>query len=148
MSGFKYKVYASQTADKGIGIFTSEFIPKDSLVWTLEIDNHLCFAEPEVNEYLSTLTDDQKRHVLNHIYIWNNSAILCTDDAEYVNHSSNPNLCESESDKKKGCWAVRDIQPNEELLDSYKTYETPSWYLDLCAKYSVESSRDVSILYN
>lgn len=147
MSGFQYKIYISETKEKGRGVFTAEFIPKGSLVWTLTNSNHKSFDYNELIEYIKDFDNDDKRFVLNHIYIWKSKAILCTDQAEFVNHSSSPNLCESISDDRMGCWASRDIQPGEELLDSYKTYETPDWYLCLCDKFNVESSADISAKY-
>ena len=148
MSGFKYKVYIHESKDKGLGIFTREFIPKGSLVWTLTDDNHLAFEKTDFIKHISKITDiPHKQYTLNHIYVWKNKAILCLDNAELINHSSNPNLCEKSSDEKKGCWAVRDIQPNEELLDAYDKYETPEWYLLLCKEGQVESSKDVSEKY-
>lgn len=147
MSGFQYQVYLAETKDKGKGIFTKEFIPKGSLVWTLTNTNHVAFSPDEVAKHIKKMSLLSIKFFLNHIYCWKGNAILCTDEAEYVNHSSEPNLCESEIDERKGCWALKDIQPNEELLDSYKSYETPQWYLNLCKKYEVESSLDVSEKY-
>ena len=147
-TGFQYQVYVGETKEKGRGIFTREFIPKGSLVWTLTNINHLSFTHSQLLEYLADKSDIEKKFIINHIYIYQSKAILCTDNAELVNHSSQPNLCESDTDQKMGCWSVRDILPNEELLDSYKTYETPQWYLELCKSAGVESSADVARLYS
>ena len=147
-TGFQYQVYVGETKEKGRGIFTREFIPKGSLVWTLTNINHLSFTHSQLLEYLADKSDIEKKFIINHIYIYQSKAILCTDNAELVNHSSQPNLCESDTDQKMGCWAVCDILPNEELLDSYKTYETPQWYLELCKSAGVESSADVARLYS
>lgn len=147
-TGFQYQVYIGETKERGRGVFTKEFIPKGSLVWTLVPSNYLSFTHSQLLEYLSDKSEEQKRFILNHIYIYQSKAILCTDSAELVNHSSQPNLCESDADQRMGCWAARDILPDEELLDSYKTYETPQWYLELCKSAGVESSADVARLYH
>lgn len=146
MSGFMWKIKIGECKERGRGIYAAEFIPKGSLVWTLVDSNHLAFSHEELCKYLETRPDEIK-YILNHIYIYKSKAILCTDSAELVNHSSNPNLCESDTDGRMGCWAARDIYPDEELLDSYRTYETPDWYLSLCKLYGVESSKDVVELY-
>lgn len=146
-SGFQYKVEIRTSAARGRGIYAMEFIPKSQLVWTLTPNNHLSFSEEELIAYIRDLPIEKKKDILNHIYVWGNRAILCTDDAELVNHSSNPNLCESPHDNRMGCWSVNNIYPGDELLDSYKTYETPDWYIRLCAEYEVESSRDVAEKY-
>ncbi len=148
-SGFRYKVYVSESKERGRGIYTKDFIPENSLVWTLTQSNHKSYTEQTIIKHLETLqTPEEKKYFLNHIYIWQNKAILCTDSAELVNHSATPNLKELLiADQGQGCWSVRDIYPGEELLDSYKAYETPEWYLELCRQYNVESSLDVAEKY-
>jgi hypothetical protein len=146
-SGFQFKVYSKTTPERGRGVFAKEFIPAGSLVWTLTPNNHESFTYTELLKYLESNSEAKKKFILNHIYCQNNKAVLATDTAEYVNHSSNPNLGESKEDSKLGCWATRDIQPDEELLDDYSKYETPEWYLTLCDKYGVESSRYVAAHY-
>lgn len=147
ISGFKYKVSKKYTKEHGWGIFAEEPIPANSLVWTLVKRNHKTYNYDELLSFVNNSTDDEIKHVLNHIYCQGNVAILCEDEAEYVNHSSNPNLTQSPVDCNIGCWSARNIAVGEELLDDYSKYETPQWYLDLCKKYNVESSKDVCELY-
>jgi SET domain-containing protein len=51
-----------------------------------------------------------------------------------MNHSDNPNV---DSSVNGNCYAVRDIQPGEELSEHYGTYEHPRWFCDLYAEYNI-----------
>ena len=60
---------------------------------------------------------------------------LCyiTDDGKYMNHSTEPNCW---TDMKTGnTYAIRDINPEEQLFEDYGTFEHPSFLLPLLAKY-------------
>lgn len=148
--GFKFKVELCKSPGKGLGVFAREFIPCGSLVWTLTDNNHRTFNEEELRKFVSDYPDNAQ-FVLNHIYGWRDIMVLALDDAAFVNHSTHSNLTVGHvygvDDNEKGCFASRDIEPGEEILDNYSLYSTPQWYLDLCKEYNVESSKDVCDLY-
>ena len=51
-----------------------------------------------------------------------------------MNHSDTPN-CRTMPDRS--CYALRDIQPGEQLYEDYSTFEYPDSYYRLCEKYKV-----------
>ncbi len=150
-SGFQFNVELKQSPGKGLGVFTNEFIPKGSLVWTTIEGNHKVFNEQELRNFVDQ-NPSFAEFVLNHVYGWRDQVIFAIDDAAYVNHSAHPNLgvghVYAYDDDDKGCFAARDIEAGEELLDDYKTYSNPEWYLELCKKYNVESALDVVNKYS
>lgn len=151
MSGFKFEVELGESVGKGLGVFTKEAIPCGALVWTPTPDNHRTFNEAELNIFVEQ-NPLYAEFVLNHVYGWRDVVIFAIDDAAFVNHSSNPNLTVGHvvgvDDDEQGCFAARDIDAGEELLDNYANYTTPKWYLDLCAAHGVESSADVVRKYS
>ncbi len=146
MSGFYYSFEVKESPGKGLGVFTKEFIPKGSTVWSIDTCAHIVYTEKKLKESLKTMSEEDIKHTLNHAYGYNGKIYLVLGAAQYVNHSANGNLCES-NPHTNACYASRDICPGEELLDDYSVYDTPQWYIDLCKLYSVESSKDVAQKY-
>lgn len=154
-SGFNVKYELKDAGVKGKGIFTCEDIKCGTKVWGLVEGNHFVYRnENELRQRLKGLTNEEAKHVLNHIWgMEDNETILeCNDDAEYVNHSSDSNLVcgfqlSPPNDDNSSCWAGRDIFAGEELTDNYSLYGTPTWYINICSEYGVESSKDVCEKY-
>ena len=60
---------------------------------------------------------------------------LCVilDDGKYMNHSTNPNCS---TDMSTGnTYAIRDIEPDEQLFEDYQNFEHPIFLLALLQKY-------------
>jgi hypothetical protein len=155
-NGFNVKYELKDAGVKGKGIFALEDIPYGTKVWGLVEGNHFIYRnEDELRERIKGLSNEQIKHVLNHI--WgaddNETVLECNDQAEYVNHSSSANLvCGFQLSTPQydynSCWAGRDIKAGEELTDNYSSYGVPDWYLKICAEYGVETSKDVCEKYN
>jgi hypothetical protein len=150
-SGFTIKYELKDAGIKGKGIFTLEDIPYGTKVWGLVDGNHFIYKnESELRDRLKNCSNEECIFILNHIWGMDDNKIIleCNDNAEYVNHSSTPNLvCGNNlsppNDDNSSCWAGRDIKAGEELTDDYSLYGVPDWYIKLCKEYSVESSKDV-----
>jgi hypothetical protein len=152
-NGFNVKYELKDAGVKGQGIFALEDIKCGTKVWGLVDGNHFVYRnEEELRKRLEGLSTTEIKHVLNHIWgsMDDNETILeCNDNAEYVNHSSQPNVVcgyqlSPPIDDNNSCWAGRDICAGEELTDDYSLYGLPDWYINICAEYGVESSKDVS----
>lgn len=108
--------------NKGFGIISKQFIPKNNIIWNLENDNKLISIKDEdLPDYLNQFNYDKIVDVLDHMYCFNN---LCYDitnsDIKYTNHSFNPT---SYVDKKGNSVAVRDINIGEEITENYTLYD-------------------------
>ncbi len=88
-----------------------------------------------MRDNLKTLaTDDERREWLNYSYHFLGHCVYIMDEGKMFNHSeTNYNV---HSEEQGDCFASRDIQENEELLENYSTFEHPRWYYDLCDEYS------------
>jgi uncharacterized protein len=49
--------------------------------------------------------------------------ILCTDDARFINHSSQPNTIDTQEGEEGLTIAARDIQPGEEITSNYEAFD-------------------------
>lgn len=58
---------------------------------------------------------------------------LVIDDGRYMNHSTDPNCL---TDMETGyTYAIRNIEPDEQLFEDYGTFDHPSFLLPLLQKY-------------
>lgn len=105
-----FKTSIRESKGKGLGLFTDEFIPKDSLVYkdsTSKIHKN----------------DIEKLSVFSKFYIetytWNVGDYIyhTVDDTMYINHSDNPSV-----DGATGK-ALRDINVGEEITEHYSTFD-------------------------
>lgn len=135
----KYEIKKS-TEGRGNGLFATQFIPKDALIWKFVAGvNVKKYTEDEVLENLRALDDPAKEaFFLSHIYLYGGYANEILDDGCMWNHSDDPNTCSGYLDDWDSTYAARDIEPGEELLDDYGTYDYPQWFLDLCTKCGVK----------
>ena len=120
--------------DKGIGVFTCEFIPANTRV----DDPHLIyFDEQETLKLLASLPNDEaRRDWLDHAFgDYGKVAVHNThlDDGGMVNHSDKPSLATNNDDDYS--YSTRDIQIGEELTEDYRTYDHVPFFEDLCKKY-------------
>ena len=133
--GFLVNAELRLTPDnKGIGVFTCEFIPANTRV----DDPHLIyFDEQETLKLLASLPNDEaRRDWLDHAFgdggkVGVHNTHL--DDGGMVNHSDNPSLATNNDDDYS--YSTRDIQIGEELTEDYRTYDHVPFFEDLCKKY-------------
>lgn len=130
-----YEIRESSVAGKGI--FATQFIPQGALIWKYcpKVNVRTFRGEEEVLAYLSTLSEEEQRFFVHHIYVDGGLAIDILDDANYWNHSENPNTSSDAGEDRMSTYAARDIEEGEELLDDYGCYEYPTWFVELGTKY-------------
>lgn len=102
----------------GMGIFATDSIQKDEIVWQLSLNEEFFSVEDALK------LPDEKREL---VFRYGDKYVLCTDGSQFMNHSCNPNL-----------WfldditliAKRDIEAREEITYDYTTTEVDPVYHD------------------
>lgn len=114
-----------QSPTEGKGLFATEFIQKDSILWHDRL--------PECQKYIkianiNTLNDKQMDLLKTYGYQVDSNTVayidshedLMKDYSNFWNHSCNPNSWPFDSNT----WtALRDILPNEEITVDYATFD-------------------------
>jgi len=115
---FKYRteVKVATNPNMGLGLFTKEFIPKDSVVWEFIKDVDVQVSQ----EKFDTLNAAQKEYFKK--YAWkeeDDNYYLSCDLTNFINHSYDPNL----DNTTDVTIALKDIQPGEELFTNYAEFD-------------------------
>ncbi len=112
-------VMAPINQDKGLGVVATKFIPKGTIVYTIDpFDVKIPLDSP-------LLKDTRYREIITRYgYITGPEGyIIGWDHSKYVNHSCSPNTISTG-------WgfeiAIRDIQPGEEIVDEYGLFNIES----------------------
>lgn len=106
------KTYLRDTKKKGIGLFAEENIPSGKIVHKTDTLFNKIFSVEEIEKF----TDIQKEFYEKYmIHNKDGSALLDLDNARFINHSYDPNLCTT----SEACIAIRDIWKGEELTLDY-----------------------------
>jgi hypothetical protein len=105
-------VMAPINLDKGLGVVATKFIPKGTIVYTIDpFDVKIALDSP-------LLQDSRYREIITRYgYITGPEGyIIGWDHSKYVNHSCSPNTISTG-------WgfeiAIRDIHPGDEIVDEY-----------------------------
>lgn len=108
--------------NKGLGIVTKQFIPKDHIIWVFKNDRNLIsIKDDDLNNYLNQYSGDKIIDILDHMYCFNKVCYDITNsDVKYTNHSNNPT---SYIDMEGNSVATRDIFIGEEITEDYKLYD-------------------------
>lgn len=103
----------------GRGLFAAEFIPAGTLVWAFDAGQDQVIPVEEVER----ADEAARRFLLTYAYYCRcmNGYVLCGDGARFVNHSEQPLM--GSHDDSRFSFALRDIQPGEELTEDYRTYD-------------------------
>lgn len=109
------ETYLGESPNKGLGLFSKNFIPKDTIIWRFVEGFDTKIHEDEYE----SLTDIQKQFVDTYFWKEENYLYSSCDHSIFQNHSINPNSVEDGEDMK----AARDIYPNEEILVNYGTFD-------------------------
>ena len=97
----------------GTGVFAGEPVRKGQVVWQFDprVDLRIPVSE------LPNFPPAMQEHILIRCYVemvqGQKMMILCADNAQYVNHSSDPNLIDNEDGQMEV--AARDIAVGQEL---------------------------------
>ena len=114
---YRVEVKVATNPKMGLGLFTKEFIPKDSIAWkfTEGIDTKISLSQ------FSDLNDAQKEYFTKYGWIEKGEEEFyysSGDLSNFMNHSYTPNL----DGKQEYLIAVRDIQIGEELFVDYSEF--------------------------
>lgn len=106
----------------GIGLFAAENIIKGKKVWVFQDGFDLQIDK----DFLSKMSIPVQEQILKYAYFngYKQKYILCSDDARFINHSSDPNLEDLDFNEEEGYTiAKRDIQAGEELTSNYEAFD-------------------------
>ena len=144
--------YSVRESAYGKGLFADHFIPAGTLLWKYAsgpkgatgVNVWSYTNEAETRARLAELEPAAAEFFMDHVYAFEGKLNEILDDGHYWNHSETPNTGLPPVNGGGYCvestYAVRDIQPGEELLDDYGTYAYEPWYDALCKEHRV--SRD------
>ncbi len=124
------KTFVASSKTQGQGLFSSQNIKKGTVTWRFDpnIDKEYAIDEFE------KLPDQEKNYVQHHAVLskLSNKYILSTDNAQFTNHSSNPNLETLEEDGQVEliARAKRDIHEGEEMTIDYRLMDKNDEYSD------------------
>ena len=144
--GFHIKYTLKERKGKGKGIFAASDIPKSTLIWKYGLNKNIkAFkGKKEVVKHLSSMKSQQdKKDWLENVYLHGGLVNHINDDGTFFNHSKNPNSGFVNGDHKS-TYAIRDIKKGEEILEDYREYEWPSWFLKILDQYKIKIQEDVS----
>ncbi len=120
------ETYLDRSSIHRIGLFSSNFIPRGTVVWKL-IENDpsvLIYEQDHWTKVTQKLEGESLKQITNYTYKSGEKYFLLLDDSRFMNHSSNANIGYLVSDKNLDAneceVALRDIQPGEELTCDYK----------------------------
>ena len=125
--------YEVLDTDYGKGLFATAKVPAGSLVWGyVQGVNVREYDEEAALAHLSTKTFKECQRWLDLTY--GQRGMLCEvlDDGKYMNHSTSPN-CKTRHGGNT--YAVRDIEPGEQLYEDYTTFDHPDFLYPLLEKY-------------
>ena len=109
----------------GVGVIADQCIPKGTITWVFHhgFDREI---DPEEIKKLPPHLEEKLNHI-SYISSKTGKAVLCVDEAKYMNHSDDANTRGEWTEETEGCdIAVRDIQVGEEICCNYLQFDVPS----------------------
>eukprot|EP00484_Ammonia_sp_Unknown_P022777 CAMPEP_0197030212 /NCGR_PEP_ID=MMETSP1384-20130603/9490_1 /TAXON_ID=29189 /ORGANISM="Ammonia sp." /LENGTH=148 /DNA_ID=CAMNT_0042459511 /DNA_START=83 /DNA_END=529 /DNA_ORIENTATION=+ len=135
----KYTVKQSTIPDAGKGIFTEQFIAKGTVVWKEDWDNLVIYTRKGLDKWLASLPYEQACEYALHIHrypiLGYDRCVYELDESHYMNHSEG--AMANIGSRNHDCYALRDIQPGEELLCNYNEFDDADWVQVYKDKYKV-----------
>ena len=105
-----------------IGLFADEFIPKGTVIWRYTPQVDLQYSAAAYQQ----LKQQHNFEVLDK-YMYKSRVsgcyILCSDDARFINHASNPNTLDTLEDTEGLTLASTDIRPGDEITSNYEVFD-------------------------
>ncbi len=121
------------SAIAGVGLFSSEFVPAGSVIYTCDPRTTRIIADAEIAAYPPQVRDSILRYCYRGrgIHRLSGAYYFCLDDSRFFNHSDTPN-CLWQEDRE--CYvAVGDIAADTELTCDYFDFNEPEDIPYLCA---------------
>jgi SET domain-containing protein len=112
---FRTEVKVATDPRMGLGLFATEFIPKDSLVWEFVEGVDIKVSIEEVEQ----MSEAQQEYFEKYAWVEDNYYYSSCDLTNFVNHSYQPNLKIID----EIMISLRDIHPGEELFENYAEFD-------------------------
>lgn len=109
----RVKTFLQRSSIHGIGVFSTEFIPKGTVTWVFDEGIDLLLPISTVDKLPEPAKIQLFRY--GYIYFGTNEITLCADDARFMNHSDVPNTIKD--------IAVCDIAAGEEITCNYYDFD-------------------------
>lgn len=117
------KTKVAPSTIEGLGLFADQFIQKGTHVWRFQPG----FDSELAQDFIDSLEEVAQDFVRTYTYVSpvTGKHILCPDNDRFCNHADDPNLGEiaMEGEMETRMFALRDIQPGEELTIDYRVME-------------------------
>ena len=118
------KTYLAPSAVSGIGLFSGENIPKGKIIWEYFPLVDITFSVPQWEELRDNIANTSFDMIQRYAYKEEDHYVLCTDNAQFMNHCSNL-FNVTNTDDLKSMFTLREIKKGEELLCNYMEYSDP-----------------------
>ena len=99
----------------GLGLFATEFIPKDSIVWEFVEGVDIKVSVDRVEQ----MSEAQQEYFEKYAWVEDDYYYSSCDLTNFVNHSYQPNLKIID----EIMISLRDIHPGEELFENYAEFD-------------------------
>jgi len=105
--------------EHGKGLYAREFIPKGTIVSAQNVGNSIvCGTEKQWRDYVAVLDEEAKTYWVTHAFPAQGYVVLHNDLGDMTNHSETPTLG-SAGQWPFHCFALKDIQPGEQMTENY-----------------------------
>lgn len=112
----KTVVRPSMIPDAGLGYFSVNFVPKDSLLWQFNPNFDRAYTQAE----LDRLELPAREFIIYYGYKCGAIYYLSRDHTHFINHSDQPSMYLDETGFL--AYAAKDIYPDGEVVDDYRIY--------------------------
>lgn len=112
---FRTEVKVATNPKMGLGLFATEFIPKDSVVWEFVEGLDIKVSIDRVEQ----MSEAQQEYFEKYAWVGEDYYYHSCDHTNFVNHSCQPNL----DNTQDVTIALRDIESGEELFSNYYEFD-------------------------
>ena len=112
---FRTEVKVATDPRMGLGLFATEFIPKDSVVWEFVEGVDIKVSVDRVEQ----MSEAQQEYFEKYAWVEDDYYYSSCDLTNFVNHSYQPNLKIID----EIMISLRDIHPGEELFENYAEFD-------------------------
>jgi SET domain-containing protein len=112
---FRTEVKVATDPRMGLGLFATEFIPKDSIVWEFVEGVDIKVSVDRVEQ----MSEAQQEYFEKYAWVEDDYYYSSCDLTNFVNHSYQPNLKIID----EIMISLKDIHPGEELFENYAEFD-------------------------
>jgi len=111
--------YVAQSQIEGLGVFSGEFVPRGSLLWSLNPKFDIFVHQTEIGALPPHMRTFIARYSYPHLEM-PGYRVVDTDHGKFMNHSLTPNTDFRVFDKG---YALTDIAEGEEITSNYHEFD-------------------------